>query len=100
MVEDEALFGGSVANNYREYLEPVIFRPWAELLVDFVGPNKGQTVLDIAAGTGVVSRVAARRTGPGSRVIASDVSPAMLAQVANGFPTSDVSLQTLECSAT
>ena len=100
MVENEALFGGSVADNYREYLEPVIFRPWAELLVDFVGLNKGETVLDIAAGTGVVSRAAAARTGPGSRVIASDVSAAMLAQVPNGFPSREVSLQMLECSAT
>lgn len=100
MVEDGALFGGSVANNYREYLEPVIFRPWAELLVDFVGPNQGQTVLDIATGTGVVSRAAAARIGPGGRVIASDVSAAMLAQVSNGFPSPEVTLQTLECSAT
>lgn len=100
MVENDALFGGSVADTYREYLEPLIFRPWVELLVDFVGLNKGQTVLDIAAGTGVISRAAAARTGPGSRVIASDVSAAMLALVANGFPSEEVSLQTLECSAT
>jgi SAM-dependent methyltransferase len=100
MADDAALFGGSVADNYREYLEPVIFCPWAELLVDFVGVHEGQTVLDVAAGTGVVSRAAAARSGPGSQVIASDVSAAMLAQVTKGFPSRDVSLQTLECSAT
>ncbi|HVB51630.1 MAG TPA: methyltransferase domain-containing protein [Acidimicrobiales bacterium] len=100
MGEDEALFGGTVANNYREFLEPVIFRPWAELLVDFVAPLMGQSVLDVAAGTGVVSRAAAARIGPGGRVIASDVSAAMLAQVANDFPSREVALQTLECSAT
>ncbi len=100
VTEDEALFGDSVADNYREYLEPVIFRPWAELLVNFVGLDKGQTVLDVAAGTGVVSRAAAARVGSGSRVIASDVSAAMLAQVPNCFPSNEVALQSLECSAT
>ena len=100
MAKDEALFGGSVASSYREYLEPVIFRPWAELLVDFVDPNRGQTVLDVAAGTGVVSRAASARISPGGRVIASDVSAAMLAQVSNGFSSPEVRLQTLECSAT
>jgi len=100
MDADGALFGTSVSENYREYLEPAIFRPWAELLVNFVGLTEGQTVLDIAAGTGVVSRAAALRVGAGSRVIANDVSAAMLAQVPIGFPGSDVTLQTLECSAT
>jgi len=92
-------FGGSVAEGYRDYLEPVIFRPWAELLVDFVGVEPAQSVLDVAAGTGVVSRAAAGRVRAAGKVIASDVSGAMLAQVPNGFPD-DVSLQTVECSAT
>jgi len=99
MDQSEVSFGGSVADGYREYLEPVIFRPWAELLVEFVGLEQGQTVLDVAAGTGVVSRVAAARVQASGKVIASDISGAMLAHVPNGFP-SDVSLQTVECSAT
>ncbi|MGH3026123.1 MAG: methyltransferase domain-containing protein, partial [Gaiellaceae bacterium] len=88
-----------MADGYREYLEPVIFRPWAELLLDFVGVDEGQTVLDVAAGTGVISRAAAVRVGPGGRVVASDVSAAMLAHVPDGFPDGQA-LQMLECSAT
>ena len=98
MDQKEVSFGGSVADGYREYLEPVIFRPWAELLVAFVGVGQGQTVLDVAAGTGVVSRAAAARAQAAGKVIASDVSAAMLAHVQNGLP-SDVPLQTVECSA-
>lgn len=97
---DAALFGGSVADGYREYLEPVIFRPWAELLIEFVGIGRGETVLDVAAGTGVVSRAAAAQVGDGGRVIASDVSGAMLAHVPNGYPDGQASLHVLECSAT
>ncbi|MHB8380083.1 MAG: methyltransferase domain-containing protein [Acidimicrobiales bacterium] len=93
------LFGGSVPESYAEYLEPVIFRPWAERLIAFVGLIAGQTVLDVAAGTGVVSRAAATLIGPGGRVIASDLSADMLAHVSNNFPPDEAELQILECSA-
>lgn len=98
--KQDVLFGGSVPDGYREYLEPVIFRPWAERLVDFVALQRGQTVLDVAAGTGVVSRVAASRLGADGYVIASDISSAMLEHVQVGFPTGGPPLQILECSAT
>ena len=63
-----------MAEGYRRHLEPVIFEPWAERLVVFAGVRAGQHVLDVAAGTGVVSRRAAAAVGDGGRVIASDVS--------------------------
>lgn len=96
----KVLFGRSVAEGYRQHLEPVIFQPWAERLVDFVGVDEGQTVLDVAAGTGVVTRAAARRVGAGGRVIASDISGAVLGHVRAGFPDGGPSLEVLECPAT
>ncbi len=68
MGDEKLLFGGSVPDGYREYLEPVIFRPWTNLLLARVELAEGQTVLDVAAGTGVVSREAAQRVGPQGRV--------------------------------
>lgn len=100
MGEQGGLFSGSVPDAYREYLEPVIFRPWAEKLVSFVGVDEGQSVLDVAAGTGVVSRAAAARVGPSGRVVASDISEAMLGHVASGYPEDGPPLETLVCSAT
>ena len=55
----------TVAEGYRRYLEPVIFEPWAERLVAFARIRSGQHVLDVAAGTGVVSRRAAVAVGRG-----------------------------------
>lgn len=100
MQAKEVLFGGPVPEGYREYLEPVIFHPWAERLVDFVGITQGQTVLDVAAGTGVVARVAASRIGPAGHIIASDISGSMLAQVGIGYPSGGPLLETIQCSAT
>jgi SAM-dependent methyltransferase len=99
MAPREPLFVGPVPEGYREYLDPVIFGPWAEKLVDFAGVAEGQTVLDVAAGTGVVARAAASRAGPGGHVIASDISAAMLGQVATGLPAGRPAVQTLECPA-
>ncbi len=87
----------TVAEGYRRHLEPVIFEPWAERLVVFAGVRAGQHVLDVAAGTGVVSRRAAAAVGDGGRVIASDVSEWMLAQVTRD--DASMGIEALVCSA-
>ncbi len=99
MGDEKLLFGGSVPDGYREYLEPVIFRPWTNLLLARVELAEGQTVLDVAAGTGAVSREAAQRVGPQGRVMASDISEAMLTHVPNGYPPGGPPLEMLVCSA-
>ena len=71
-------FAASVPENYRRYLEPVLFAPWADRLVAYAGVSPGDIVLDVAAGTGAVSRVAARAAGTEGSVIASDISAGML----------------------
>ncbi len=90
---------GSIPENYRRYLQPVIFEPWAEKLIDFVGVAPDDVVLDVAAGTGAVARAAARRAGLGGRVIASDVSPLMLENVSVGAQPVSAPIDTLTCPA-
>jgi demethylmenaquinone methyltransferase/2-methoxy-6-polyprenyl-1,4-benzoquinol methylase len=50
---------------------------WRRFLVSRVDAGPGDTVLDVAAGTGLVTRELVRRTG--CRVVALDQSPEMLA---------------------
>ncbi|MBA2577660.1 MAG: methyltransferase domain-containing protein [Euzebyaceae bacterium] len=64
---------------YERYLVPVFMDPWAADLIDGVEVAPGQRVLDIACGTGVVTRHAAARVGSGGEVTAVDVNPGMLA---------------------
>lgn len=74
-----AFSDASLPERYERLLAPSLFEPWATVLLDAVGLTAGDRVLDVAAGTGVVSRAAARRAGPGGRVVSSDISPAMIA---------------------
>ena len=76
----------SVPDAYERYIAPALFEPWAELLLDALAVSEGAQLLDVASGTGVVARAAARRVGPGGRVVASDFSPAMLARSAAAVP--------------
>ncbi|MCY7288381.1 MAG: methyltransferase domain-containing protein [Cryobacterium sp.] len=93
-----------IAENYRCYLQPYLFDPWFRRLVEYAGVSRGQTVLDVAAGTGAVARAAASAVGAGGQVIASDISRAMLAVLAADVTARPepgaARIDTLECSAT
>jgi|SRR6185437_14143652 len=62
-----------------------ILGPWAPLLVDAAHLTTGDRVLDVACGTGVVTRAAAIRVGPAGRVVGVDLNSGMIA-VARSLP--------------
>ena len=53
-------------------------RAVSEWLVDRLDPQPGQTILDVAAGTGETGFLAAERLGDAGQLISSDLSPNML----------------------
>jgi SAM-dependent methyltransferase len=53
-----------------------------DLMLDAAGVRTGSTVLDVAAGAGGQTLAAARRVGPTGEVLATDISPAILAHAA------------------
>jgi ubiquinone/menaquinone biosynthesis C-methylase UbiE len=63
-----------------------LFTPWAHDLIQRLAPPAGCTALDLACGPGTVSRVLAERIGGQGRVVATDLSPAML-EIARSKPT-------------
>ena len=77
--------GGSAAEVYQRSLVPAMFAPWAPRLVERAGVRPGEYVLDVACGTGVVTRLAAERVGAGGRVIGLDFNAGMLG-VARSLP--------------
>lgn len=91
-----ALFDGrTVPDAYERFLVPPIFKPWANALAEFAGVSSGEAVLDVASGTGVVAATAADRVGGTGRVVATDVSAAMLALADAAHPM----IEAIETSA-
>src|SRR6185437_16187016 len=68
----------SAAEAYDTVLAPEIFRPWAELMVQAIPVQRGMRTLDVACGTGVVARCAARLSGPQGRSSGLNIDPAMI----------------------
>jgi SAM-dependent methyltransferase len=87
----------TAAEVYERYLVPAITAKWAEDLLDRANPREGEAVLDVACGTGIVARVAAKRMVRGL-VTGLDLNPGMLA-VARSVPTRGASIIWIEGSA-
>jgi SAM-dependent methyltransferase len=77
---------------YERYLVPAIFAPWADVLVQQAALTRGERVLDVACGTGVVARLAAQQVGPTGQVIGLDNDAGMLAVARRLTPISGASL--------
>ena len=91
-------FGGSAPENYEQFLVPVIAAPLATNLIDIAQLRRGERVLDVACGTGVVARLAAERVGDTGAVAGLDLNPGMLA-VARSVTPSDMTIDWHEASA-
>lgn len=70
---------GSAAEKYELFVASW-FAPWATDLVEKVGIQPGARVLDVACGTGIVTRAAASAAGPTGSVTATDLNDGMLAE--------------------
>src|SRR5215472_13716259 len=90
---------GTAPENYERYLVPSIFAPWAEDLLEMAGVRPGQRVLDIACGTGVVARTAARRLGGRGYVTGLDLSAPMLAVARSAAAAEGATIEWREGSA-
>lgn len=64
---------------YEEVMVPLWFGRWAEALIDLVSLQKSESVLDVACGTGVTTRMAKEKVGPNGRVDGLDINAPMLA---------------------
>ena len=73
------------AETYEQYFVPGMFRPWANILLRRAALQPSERVLDVACGTGIVSRQVAPLVGIHGQVVALDMNPAMLA-VARSLP--------------
>lgn len=78
MAQIDSAFVGSVPENYDRHLGPMIFGPFATDLVARVVPFAPRRVLEIACGTGIVTRKLRDALPKSVEIVASDLNPPML----------------------
>ena len=88
MTDKSASFTGSIPEHYDAYCGPAIVERWAEDFARRLPAWIDRDVLEVACGTGVLTRRLRDRLAPGVRLVATDLNGAMLeyARVRLGDP--------------
>ena len=92
----------SVARKYDLMNDVMSFgmhRGWKRFAVEVSGVGAGDRVLDIAGGSGDLSRLFARKTGTGGEVILTDINASMLAVGRDRLIDDGVAVPALQCDA-
>ncbi|MBB5577791.1 MULTISPECIES: class I SAM-dependent methyltransferase [Rhizobium] len=78
MLEADKAFTGSIPENYDRYMVPLIFEPFAADLAQRATSLAPSAVLEVAAGTGVVTRVLAPKLSAGASYVVTDLNQPMI----------------------
>jgi len=79
MADRNAAFVGDIPRNYHQYLGPIFFHEFADDLAQRVHVTSGMRALEIACGTGIVTRRLADRLRGRGTIVATDLNEAMIA---------------------
>lgn len=71
------LFQGTIPKNYDRYLGPVIFEPFAQDIAGRLVDQNIQSLLEIACGTGIVTRRLRDALPVSTEIVATDLNPDM-----------------------
>ena len=82
-------FVGSIPEHYDRDLGPNIFHDYAEDLARRAAASPVDSVLELAAGTGIVSRKLRDALAPKTRLVVTDLNPPMLEVAREKFPNDD-----------
>lgn len=71
-------FSGDIAIHYEECLGPMFFEPYAMEVAKRIDPSRVSFAVELASGTGRVTRHLRERIPASAKLVASDISPDML----------------------
>jgi SAM-dependent methyltransferase len=74
----DAAFRATYAELYDRYLVPLLFAPYAEYLADRIKAHKPRSVLETAAGTGILTRALVRALPAEVAITATDLNQPMI----------------------
>lgn len=89
-------FTGSIPKNYDEYMGPMFFEDYAIEIANRIDPSTVQIALELCCGTGRVTNHIRKALRPTSKLVASDISPDMLAVAKEKLKNSPVEWQSID----
>jgi ubiquinone/menaquinone biosynthesis C-methylase UbiE len=89
MNNKNAQFAGSIPATYDRYLGPMFFQPYAEDLAARLEVGDNSSVLEVACGTGIVTRILRDRLPATTRLIATDLNEPMIKHATAKFSEKD-----------
>jgi len=98
MSASDKVFAGSVPEIYDRLMVPLIFAPYAADIASRARRLAPRTLLEVAAGTGAVTRALAAAL-PDTRMVVTDLNPPMLAQARLRLPDSRIAWQQADALA-
>lgn len=87
---------GDTAAHYDQFLGPLFFEPYAVEVVKRMDPTSVSIALEIAAGTGRVTRHIRERIPSAAKLIASDISENMLGEAKKKLSHLDIEWQNID----
>jgi SAM-dependent methyltransferase len=100
MTESNTAFAGSIPARYDEYLGPLLSEPYAVDLVSRLTIAAGDAILELACGTGILTRHLTAKLPLGASLTATDVSEPMMAVAQEKIdPVEPVTWQTADACA-
>lgn len=94
-----AAFVGSIPENYDRYLGPLLFEPYALDIVARLQASENAAVLELACGTGIVTRKLRDTLPKNAKLVATDLNEAML-EYARGKFRADERIELKQADAT
>jgi SAM-dependent methyltransferase len=92
-------FTGSIPRYYDESLGPVMFEPYAADLVQRVPMSGGMRVLELACGTGIVTRLLRAALPAWATLVATDLNEAMVSYARAAVPQEAIDWQAADAQA-
>jgi ubiquinone/menaquinone biosynthesis C-methylase UbiE len=91
-MSDTDVFKHSTPLLYDRYMAPLLFEPYARYVAERVAPLRPNSVLETAAGTGVVTR-AVLEAVPEATIVATDINPGVVEFAAQHLRSNRVTFQ-------
>ena len=99
MERNPITFDGSIPKNYDHYIGPFLFEPYAADLVSRIEITAGSNILELACGTGIVTRRLVSHLSGSAELTATDINADMLTVAQEKITAPNVCWDTVDMAA-